>query len=142
MTAAALRKAARTTTAVPCWSSWNTGIDSLARSRASTSKQRGAEMSSRLIPPKDGAMRSTVSTISSTSVVSRTIGTALRPANSLNSAALPSITGSAAAGPMLPRPEHRRAVADDRDQTRAPGVARASYSSSAMAVHTSATPGV
>ena len=31
-------------------------------------------------------------------------GTALRPANSLNSAALPSITGSAAAGPMLPSP--------------------------------------
>ena len=28
----------------------------------------------------------------------------VRPANSLNSAALPSITGSAAAGPMLPSP--------------------------------------
>ena len=61
-------------------------------------------MSSRLIPPNDGAIRSTVRTISSGSVVDSTIGTALRPANSLNSAALPSITGRAAAGPMLPRP--------------------------------------
>jgi len=33
-----------------------------------------------------------------------TTGTALTPANSLNSAALPSMTGSAASGPMLPRP--------------------------------------
>ncbi len=102
--AAALRSAASTTIAVPCWSSWNTGMSSCARSRSSMSKQRGAEMSSRLMPPKDGAIRSTVSTISSASVVSSTIGTALRPANSLNSAALPSITGSAAAGPMLPSP--------------------------------------
>ena len=49
-------------------------------------------------------MRVTVSTISSGSVVPSTIGTEFRPGELANSAALPSITGSAAAGPMLPRP--------------------------------------
>ena len=47
----ALRSAPSTTTAVPCWSSWNTGMSSSSRSRLSISKQRGAAMSSRLIPP-------------------------------------------------------------------------------------------
>jgi hypothetical protein len=42
--------------------------------------------------------------ISSTSVVSRQMGTASTPPNCLNSTALPSITGMAAAGPMSPRP--------------------------------------
>ena len=61
-------------------------------------------MSSRLIPPYAGAIRTTVSTISSTPVQSRQIGTASTPPNSLNSSALPSITGSAPTGPMSPRP--------------------------------------
>ena len=103
-TTAALVRAARTTIAVPCWSSWNTGMRSRSCSRRSTSKQRGAEMSSRLIPPYVGASRAIVSTSSSTSVVSRQIGTASTSAKCLNSTALPSITGSAAAGPMSPRP--------------------------------------
>ena len=47
----ALRSAALTTMAVPCWSSWNTGISRSSRRRRSTSKQRGAEISSRLMPP-------------------------------------------------------------------------------------------
>ena len=97
-------RAAATTTAVPCWSSWKTGIESRSWSRCSISKQRGAEMSSRLMPPKDGASRTTVSTISSVSVVSRQIGTASTPPNCLNSTALPSMTGIAAAGPMSPSP--------------------------------------
>ena len=42
--------------------------------------------------------------ISSTSVVARQIGTASTPPNALNSTALPSITGIAAAGPMSPSP--------------------------------------
>ena len=37
----ALVSAARTTIAVPCWSSWKTGMSRLSRSRRSTSKQRG-----------------------------------------------------------------------------------------------------
>ena len=61
----ALTSAASATTAVPCWSSWNTGMSSSSLSRSSISKQAGAAMSSRLMPPKTGAMRTTVSTISS-----------------------------------------------------------------------------
>ena len=45
-----LRSAPSTTIAVPCWSSWKTGMSSISRSRASISKQRGAAMSSRLMP--------------------------------------------------------------------------------------------
>ena len=71
-------------------------MSSRSRSRRSTSKQRGAPMSSRLMPPKAGAMICTVLTISSGSWVSRQTGQASMPANRLNSAALPSITGSAA----------------------------------------------
>ena len=100
----ALVSAASATTAVPCWSSWKTGMSSIALRRSSISKQRGAEMSSRLIPPKLGASRATVSMISSVSVVARQIGTPSTPPNCLNSTALPSITGIAAAGPMSPRP--------------------------------------
>ncbi len=79
-------------------------MSSISLSRSSISKQRGAEMSSRLMPPKLGASRATVSMISSVSVVSRQIGMASTPPNCLNSTALPSITGIAAAGPMSPRP--------------------------------------
>ena len=93
-----------TTMAVPCWSSWKTGMSSASFSRASISKQRGAAMSSRLMPPKAGAMRMTVSTISSVSWVSRQMGNASTPPKALNRAALPSITGMAASGPILPRP--------------------------------------
>ena len=100
-------------------------------------------MSSRLIPPKLGASRTTVSMISSTSVVSRQIGTASTPPNCLNSTALPSITGIAAAGPMSPRPEHGGAVGDDRDRVGDPGVVvGSSAGSAAIASHTRATPGV
>ena len=42
---------------MPCWSSWKTGMSSASRSRSSISKQRGAEMSSRLMPPKTGRDR-------------------------------------------------------------------------------------
>ena len=61
-------------------------------------------MSSRLMPPKLGARARTTRMISSVSCVSRQIGTASTPPNCLNSTALPSMTGMAAFGPMLPRP--------------------------------------
>ena len=79
-------------------------VEQLLEPRARSRSSAGAEMSSRLIPPKLGASRTTVSMISSVSVVSRQIGTASTPPNCLNSTALPSITGIAAAGPMSPRP--------------------------------------
>src|SRR5215218_7956606 len=103
-----LSSAASTTIAVPCWSSWKTGMSSSARSRRSISKQRGAAMSSRLMPPKAGAACLTKVTISSASLVSMHSGNASMPANSLKSIALPSITGIAES-------EHRRAVGHDRD---------------------------
>ncbi len=72
--------------------------------RSSISKQRGAEISSRLMPPKAGEMALTMVTISSTSLVARQSGHASTPANSLKMSALPSITGWAPFGPMSPRP--------------------------------------
>ncbi len=142
MQRSALRSAARTTIAVPCWSSWKTGMSSRSRSLASTSKQRGAAMSSRLMPPKPGAMSSTVRTISSTSWVARQIGQASIPAKRLNSAALPSMTGIAAAGPMLPRP--RTALPSVTTATLLPLMVRRRTSSgcSAMAMLIRPTPGV
>jgi hypothetical protein len=56
------------TIAVPCWSSWRTGMSSSARRRRSISKQRGAEMSSKLIAPNVGAAALTNSTMRSGSL--------------------------------------------------------------------------
>ena len=53
--------------AVPCWSSWKTGMPIRAFSRSSTSKHSGALMSSRLMPPKVGSSAEIVSTMRSMS---------------------------------------------------------------------------
>jgi hypothetical protein len=58
----ALVMAAPTMMAVPCWSSWKTGIFMRALSCASISKHSGPLMSSRLMPPKVGSSAATVST--------------------------------------------------------------------------------
>ena len=100
----AFSSAADTTIAVPCWSSWNTGMSSCSFRRRSTSKHLGAAMSSRLMPPKDGARAEITSTSRSVSWVSSTSGTASRPERALNSTHFPSITGIPASGPMLPSP--------------------------------------
>ena len=73
--------------------------------RSSISKQRGAEISSRLMPPKATEIFLIVSMISCGSFVFRQIGKASTPPNSLKSWHLPSITGIAAAGPMSPKPK-------------------------------------
>ncbi len=99
-------------------------------------------MSSRLMPPKPGAIALTAATISSASCVARAIGNASTLPNSLNSIALPSITGIAASGPMFPSPS-----------TAEPSVTTATMccfvvsvqtfcGSSAIACDTRATPGV
>ena len=49
-----------TTMAVPCWSSWNTGIFNSSLRVSSISKHLGDEISSKLIPPKVGAIYLTV----------------------------------------------------------------------------------
>ena len=117
-------------------------MSSATLSRSSTSKQRGAEMSSRLMPPKAGAMAVTVRTISPGSRVSRQMGKASTPPNSLNSIALPSITGIAARGPMSPRPS--TAVPSDTTATvlRLIVYWKALVGSSAIVWQTRATPGV
>ena len=93
-------------------------MSSSSLSLFSISKHLGADISSRFIPPNTGAMRFTVSTISSTSFVSRQIGNASTPPNSLKSMDFPSITGIAASGPISPRP--RTAVPSDTTATMLP----------------------
>ena len=127
--------------AVPCWSSWNTGMFMRSRSRDSTSKHSGALISSRLMPPKVGSSAATISTILSTSSASSSMSKTSMPANFLNRTALPSITGLAARGPIAPRPS--TAVPLVTTATRLPRAVRpeASCGSSAMAVQAVATPG-
>ncbi len=96
---------AKTTTAVPCWSSCITGISNSFLSRSSISKHRGAEMSSRLMAANDGAIFLIVAIISSVSCVSSTIGIELSPANSFNNTDFPSMTGIDAFAPKFPRPK-------------------------------------
>ena len=134
--------AAETTTAVPCWSSWKTGTSHSSRSLRSTSKQRGAAMSSRLMPPKLPEMRWMVRTSSSTSFVPTQSGKASTPANSLKRTHFPSITGMPASGPMSPSPS----TADPSVTTATRFQRRVSSNdfagSSRMARQGSATPGV
>src|SRR3990172_380931 len=133
---------ASTTTAVPCWSSWKTGIPISAFRRSSISKHRGAEISSRLIPPKVGSSALTTRMISSGSFVLRQIGQASIPANSLNSIAFPSMTGIAASGPMSPSP--RTAVPSETTATAFLRIVRENdfFTSLWIAMHTPATPEV
>ena len=104
VTFTAFSRPAAVTMAVPCWSSWNTGMSHSSFRRSSTSKHCGAAMSSRLMPPKLLLMSCTVRTSSSVSCVSTQMGKASTSPNSLKSRHLPSITGMPAAAPMSPRP--------------------------------------
>ena len=99
-----LSTAAPTMMAVPCWSSWNTGIFIRSRSLRSMWKHSGALMSSRLMPPKVGSRLAMISTSLSGSRSSISMSNTSMPANFLNSTPLPSITGLAASGPIAPRP--------------------------------------
>ncbi len=100
----ALSAAAPTTIAVPCWSSWKTGMFMRSRHSFSTTKQSGARMSSRLIAPKVGSSAQTMSASRSGSSQSSSTSKASMPANFLKSTALPSITGLDASAPMFPSP--------------------------------------
>ena len=111
----ALMSAASTTIAVPCWSSWKTGMSRLARSRRSISKQRGAEMSSRLMPAKTGAISSTVAhdLVDVLGVEADREGVdAGEPLEQRRLALHHRQRGDRA---EVAQPEHRRAVGDDRD---------------------------
>ena len=91
-------------TAVPCWSSWKIGISQRSFNLRSISKQRGAEISSRLMPPKEPEISATVLTNSSTSFVFTQSGKASTSPKDLNSTHLPSMTGIPASGPISPSP--------------------------------------
>ena len=94
------------------------------------------------MPPKPGEIASTMETISSGSFVSRQIGKASTPPNSLKSIALPSMTGMAASGPMSPRPSTAEPSLTTATQLRLIVYWNAFVRSSAIAVQTRATPGV
>jgi len=94
------------------------------------------------MPPYTGASARTISTIMSVSCVSRQTGQASTPANCLNSAALPSITGMAAAAPMLPSPSTADPSVTTATVLRLMVSLRTSSGFSAMAVQILATPGV
>jgi hypothetical protein len=85
-------------------------MSSISRNRRSISKQRGAEMSSRLMPPKTGAIALTIRMISSASFVSRQSGKASTPANSLNRIAFPFHHRQRASGADVAEPEDGAAV--------------------------------
>jgi hypothetical protein len=127
--------------AVPCWSSWNTGIDMRARSRLSISKHSGALMSSRLMPPKVGSSAATISTSLSGSRSSSSISKTSMPANFLNSTALPSMTGLAASGPMAPRPSTAVPLVTTPTRLARAVSEEASAGSATMASQAAATPG-
>ena len=133
--------AAATMMAVPCWSSWNTGIFMRAFSLSSMSKHSGALKSSRLMPPKVGSSAATTDTTWSTSCASISMSNTSMPANFLNRTALPSITGLPASGPILPRPS--TAVPFETTATRlARAVSSAACAGSAtIASQAAATPG-
>ena len=97
--------AAAATMAVPCWSSWKTGIFMRSRSFCSTKKHSGALMSSKFMPPKVGSSAAIISTSLSTSFSWISISKTSIFANFLNRTALPSITGLEASGPIFPRPK-------------------------------------
>ena len=98
-------KAAVVMIAVPCWSSWKTGISNISLSFCSIIKQSGAAISSRFIPPKLGAKFLIELIISSASVESISRSIESISANLLNKTALPSITGFDARAPKLPIPK-------------------------------------
>ena len=75
-------------------------------------------MSSRLIPPKVGAIFLTVSINLSTSLVSTSISKTSISAKILNNSPFPSITGLEASGPISPSP--RTAVPLEITATRLP----------------------
>ncbi len=94
------------------------------------------------MPPNVGAIALTVAMIASVSLVSRQIGNASTPPNSLKSIALPSITGIAASGPMSPSPSTALPSETTATVLRLIVYWKALSRSAAIAEQTRATPGV
>ena len=98
-------KAAVVMIAVPCWSSWKTGISKISFNLCSIIKQSGAAISSRLIPPNVPLIFLIVSIIEFTSLLSISISIESISAKRLNKTDLPSITGFDAKEPRFPKPK-------------------------------------
>ena len=115
-TRSALVRAPSTTIAVPCWSSWNTGMSSSSRSRRSISKQRGAAMSSRLMPPNTGRQ----DLHGADDLLGVLGGEADRegvdPGEPLEQRRLALHHRQRRRGPDVAEPEHGRTVGDDSDR--------------------------
>ena len=103
-TSRAFSKPAAEIIAVPCWSSCITGISSSSFKRRSISKHSGALMSSRLMPPKVGAIALTASINFSGSFSFTSMSKTSMPPYILKSKPLPSITGLPAMAPISPSP--------------------------------------
>ncbi len=137
----ALRSPAPAMMAVPCWSSWKTGMSSRSRSVRSMTKHSGAAMSSRLIPPTVGSRSSQKRMTSSASLDPTSRSKTSIPAKRLKRTPFPSMTGLAASGPMSPRP--RTAVPLETTATRLPRAVYLKTSSGFLWISRqgSATPG-
>ena len=96
--------AAHVIIAVPCWSSWKTGISKIFFNFSSIIKQSGAAISSKFIPPKLPEKFFTLLIISFGLLESISKSIASISANLLNKTALPSITGFDANAPRFPIP--------------------------------------
>ena len=99
-------------------------------------------MSSRLIPPNAGASASTVAMNASGLLAAIGSGTASTPPSHLNRSAFPSITGSAARGPMSPSPSTREPSVTIAIVFQRPVRSNERSGSAWIARETSATPGV
>ena len=99
-------------------------------------------MSSRLIPPNDGAIAAVTATISSAVWTSSAIGIALIPANALNRTHFPSITGSDACGPISPSPSTALPSVTTPTRLATPVISRTNSGCRWISRHGAATPGV
>ncbi len=122
ITDAAFISAASTTTAVPCWSSCITGMSRASTRRCSTSKQRGAEMSSRLIAPNEGAIAVTAATISSGIGGAEHDRHRVEPGERLHQRRLALHHRQRGLRSDVAEAQHRGAVGDDGDHPGRPGV--------------------
>ena len=116
--------AAATTIAVPCWSSWNTGIFMRLRHSRSTMKQSGALMSSRLMPPNVGSNAQITSTSFMRVDLVQLDVEHVDAGELLEQHRLAFHDRLRRERPDVAESEHRRAVRHDADQVAARGEAR------------------
>src|SRR6218665_3229205 len=117
-----LSKAALEMMAVPCLSSWNTGMFMRRESSRSMLKHSGALMSSRLMPPSVGSSAAMISISLSGSRSASSMSNTSTPANFWNRQPLSSLTGFPPDGADVAQTQHRRAIGDHGHQIAAGGV--------------------